>query len=65
MDDETKRLFLKILKDIKLDQKVIGDDDHRKWYEFGAYDTLRILSTTISEYPKEDSSNARATTQQR
>ena len=41
---ETKKHILDLLKGVNLEEKVIEDEDKRKWYTFGAYDFARKLS---------------------
>jgi hypothetical protein len=42
-----KKKFIEIIKSVKLDELVIPDEANRKWFKFGAYDALRILSEKV------------------
>lgn len=44
---EEKDKFLEIIKNVDLQELVIPDEANRKWFKFGAYDALRILSEGI------------------
>jgi hypothetical protein len=44
---QVKDLFLKTVKEIDLEEKLIVDKSHNKWYLFGAYDFGAKLSDRI------------------
>lgn len=52
LEKTKKNELLDILKKIKLDEKVITDEQQRKWYQFGAYDALRIVSEVVKNLPE-------------
>lgn len=52
LTEDEKKKFLEIIKSINLSELNIPDDEakpgtKRKWYKFGAYDALRILSEEV------------------
>lgn len=52
LTDEEKKKFIEIIKNINIEELNIPDDEakpgtKRKWFKFGAYDSLRILSEEI------------------
>lgn len=52
---EQKNELLNLIKNINLNEAVIRDDSNLKWYKFGAYDALKIVSEAIGSV-KEDKS---------
>lgn len=55
MDKKAKQKVLDIVKNLKLQQDLIPDEPterQRKWYVFGAYDALRMLSQEVMDLPE-------------
>lgn len=44
---EEQDKFLALISKLDLDLPAIGDETQRKWYSFGAYDALRILTEKV------------------
>ena len=40
--------------DVKQLYTAVKEDDKRKWFRFGAYDALRIVSEIIEQFPEGD-----------
>lgn len=50
----TSSEILDLIKSIDIQEMLVPDEANRKWFRFGAYDALRILSESIIEENKRD-----------
>jgi hypothetical protein len=51
---EDKQIILKAIQtiDVKKLYKPVEDDEKKKWFRFGAYDALRMVSELLESYPE-------------
>lgn len=51
MTEANKKIFLDLIKKVDINELVIPDEakpfSRRKWFKFGAYDSLRTLSEMV------------------
>jgi hypothetical protein len=47
LTEEEKKKLLEMIKSVDLEELLIPDEANRKWFKFGAYDALRILSERV------------------
>lgn len=47
LTEDEKKKFLEMIKSVNLEELLIPDAANRKWFKFGAYDALRILSEKV------------------
>ena len=52
---EDKKIIQKAIQtiDVKKLYKPVDDEEKRKWFRFGAYDALRMVTELLESYPEE------------